>query len=290
MSSAPPPGSWPPPSAAVELPHAPPPDELPPWPAWTAPAALLTAFALAVVGGLVIAIVSSAFGASLQHPGAAVNIAATIVQDVAFVGAALYYASRAAPLAAAQFGLRRTSLSSALRWIALAILAYYVFGRVWDALVHVDAKDDRPLKALGADKGTAALVAVCVLVTVIAPIAEEVLFRGYCFTALRSWRGPWLAAVLTGLVFGAIHAGSTPAAFLVPLAVLGFLLCVLRWRTESLLPCIAVHALNNAAAFGVTEGWSAGHTSLLVIAAVAVTLLATVPFVGWPARPAAAHG
>ena len=49
-----------------------------------------------------------------------------------------------------------------------------------------------------------------------------VLLPRLLFTALRNWKGIWPAAILTGLVFGGIHAGSSPAGFLVPLAVLGF--------------------------------------------------------------------
>ena len=91
------------------------------------------------------------------------------------------------------------------------------------------------------------------LVTVIAPIAEELFFRGYFFGALRNWRGSGRRRCSPALVFGGIHVGSAPAVFLVPLAILGFLLCIVRWRTGSLLPCIALHAINNALAFGVDE-------------------------------------
>jgi membrane protease YdiL (CAAX protease family) len=51
------------------------------------------------------------------------------------------------------------------------------------------------------------------------------------------------------------------------------MLCIVRWRTGSLLPCIALHAANNGLAFGVTENWSGGQTLLLALGAVAVTLL-----------------
>ena len=71
------------------------------------------------------------------------------------------------------------------------------------------------------------LAAIAVLVTVVAPVAEEFLFRGYVFTALRNWRGIWPAAVITGLLFGAVHAGGSDAAYLVPLAFFGFVLCLL---------------------------------------------------------------
>ena len=46
----------------------------------------------------------------------------------------------------------------------------------------------------------------------------------------------WPAAIITGLVFGGVHAGSAPVVDLVPLAGLGFGLCLLYRYTGSLYP------------------------------------------------------
>jgi uncharacterized protein len=250
----------------------------PPWKPWTAPVALLVAFLFAIVGGLIVAIVGAAFGASIDDPPPAVNIVATVVQDGGFIGAALVFAGREGPVSLARFGLRPAALRASLGWMALAFAVYLAFSGAWMSVLDLHQKDNLP-KELGVESSTAALVAVCVLVTVIAPIAEELFFRGYFFGALRNWHGPWLAAVVTGLVFGAIHVGSTPVAFLVPLAMLGFMLCVVRWQTGSLLPCMALHAVNNGLAFGVSEHWIAWQVLLLISGATAVVLLAAMAVV-----------
>jgi CAAX protease family protein len=261
----------------------------PDWPAWTAPVVLLAAFGLAIAGGVVVALVASAFGAPVENPTPAVNIVATVVQDAAFVVAVLLLARRSGPLVPSLLGLRRTRLRPALGWSALTVIGFFVLSGVWAALVDIKERDQLP-DDLGVHQSTVALVAVCVLVTVIAPIAEELLFRGYVFTALRRWRGPWVAALLTGIVFGLIHVASAPVVFLVPLAILGFLLCLLRWRTGSLLPCIGVHAFNNAIAFGANEAsWSAGQVILLILGAIAVVMLLVWPFVAWGERAAPAR-
>jgi membrane protease YdiL (CAAX protease family) len=276
MSSVPSYGSWLPPVAGP--PEEPPAHDVaaPRWPPWTALLALVVAFGFAIVGAIAIGVVGAIFGASFEDPPPAVNIVATIVQDGAFVGAALLFAHRVGPVLPAQFGIVRARLWPALGWMALAYVAYGVLSQLWAQIVDTDAEDKLPT-SLGVDESTVALVAVCVLVTVIAPVAEEVFFRGYFFGALRNWRGPWPAALLTGVVFGAIHVGSAPVEFLLPLAILGFMLCVVRWRTGSLLPCIALHAINNALAFGVVEDWTAGQTLALAAGAVAVTLLGCRP-------------
>lgn len=253
-------------------------DLQPGWVPWLAPLALVTAFAFAIFGAIAIGAVSAIFGGSFEDPAPAANIAATVLQDAAFIGAALWFARRAGRVLPVQFGLRITPLWSGIGWAALTMLAFYVFSGLWAALLDPSASDTLP-KSFGVHESTAALVAVCIVVTVVAPIAEELFFRGFFFTALRNWRGPWLAAVLTGVVFGGIHAGSAPVVFLVPLGVLGFLLCLLRWRTGSLLPCMAVHAFNNAVAFAVGElEWGVGPTLLLIVGAVGAVLLLALPF------------
>lgn len=276
-------GPWPPPAAGPPggppaTPGQPSGDGGQRWPPWSAWLALLSAYAFAIVGAIGVGLVGTLFGASFSDPPPAVNIVATVVQDGAFVGAALLFASRAGAVLPAQLGFVRTRLGPAIGWMALAYLAYFVLSAVWAVLVHTHQKDSLPT-SLGVNESTVALVAVCVLVTTIAPFAEETLFRGYFFGALRNWRGPWPAAVVTGVVFGAIHLASAPVVFLLPLAIFGFVLCVVRWKTGSLLPCIALHAINNALAFGSSQSWTIGQTALLAVGAVSVTMLACQPLV-----------
>jgi uncharacterized protein len=111
-----------------------------------------------------------------------------------------------------------------------------------------------------------------VLVCVVAPLAEEFFFRGFFFTALRGSLGLWPSAVITGIVFGLIHF---KLEFLAPLAVLGFALCLLYAQTGSLLPCIALHALNNSLAFGVTQGWTWQIPAIMVGSLVLLAAILT---------------
>jgi membrane protease YdiL (CAAX protease family) len=64
-------------------------------------------------------------------------------------------------------------------------------------------------------------------------------------------------------------------AYLVPLALLGVLLCVLYERTQSLYPCMALHCINNSIAFGGAEHWS---WEIPVVAAGALTTIAAVVY------------
>jgi uncharacterized protein len=95
------------------------------------------------------------------------------------------------------------------------------------------------------------------------------------------------AAIVTGLVFGAIHAGSADWEFLLPLGVFGFLLCMLRERTGSLYPCIALHCANNSLAFGVSQDWGWEIPVLFVAALSLISVAALLVRARWTPAPAA---
>jgi uncharacterized protein len=84
-------------------------------------------------------------------------------------------------------------------------------------------------------------------IVLLAPVAEELFFRGFFFAGLRSRWSLWPAALVSGLVFGMVHA-PTGITTVVPLAALGFALCWLYDRTGSIWPCMIAHAINNGLA------------------------------------------
>jgi hypothetical protein len=262
-----------------------PPERTPPWPPWTSIAALVVGFGAAVVAAMIIGGVGAVFGAGFNHPPPAVSILSVIAQDLCLIGSALLFARMSGPPRPSQFGLQPPKrLGSAVGWVVGGYVAFVVLSYAWLSAIGQTNAKDTITDDLGAKGSTAALIGVAFVVTVLAPLAEELFFRGYFFTALRSWKGVWPAAILTGLVFGGIHVGSAPAPFLVPLAVFGFLLCLLYWRTGSLYPCIVLHALNNCLAFGVSQNWD-WQIPVLMVAALTVIAGLILPFGGVRRRP-----
>jgi membrane protease YdiL (CAAX protease family) len=87
----------------------------------------------------------------------------------------------------------------------------------------------------------AAFAANFVVVALLAPVVEELTFRGLGFTLLERF-GRWAAIVLVGIVFGLAH-GLVEA--LPPLVVFGMCLAYLRDRTRSVYPGMILHALYN---------------------------------------------
>ena len=267
-----------PPGAALA--HGEPPEQEPApagaagWSPWLAPVALVGGVVLAAVGGLLVDIPALALGVDVtaSHLPPGLSIADTAVQDAAFVIVAVFLAQLGGrKVSAVLFGLRPTPLWRAVRLMLVTLIAFVALSVVWGALFHV--KEEKLLETLGANESTLLLALSAALTCVIAPIGEEFLFRGFIFTALRNWRGVWTAAVVTGALFGLVHVGSAPALDLVPLAGLGFGLCLLYRSTGSLYPCIAAHALNNSLAFGSLESWAWWQIPLLMIASLLVLAL-----------------
>ena len=89
-----------------------------------------------------------------------------------------------------------------------------------------------------------AYAANAVVIAVIAPIVEELMFRGAGYSLLARF-GQVVAIVAVGVLFGLVHG---LIAGLVVLSVFGIGLAWLRAKTDSVYPCIAVHALFNAVA------------------------------------------
>lgn len=138
-----------------------------------------------------------------------------------------------------RLGVRRFKLS-AFGWMGLAIVAYLTFAALYVALV-VEPKQEDIAESFGP-------VGVQVLLIVIAAsVSEEVCFRGMLFGGLRERLPKYAAALVAGLVFGALHA-LTGITAVPPLIFFGFVLCLLYEKTGSIVPGIVLHALNNSVA------------------------------------------
>ena len=85
------------------------------------------------------------------------------------------------------------------------------------------------------------VLAVATMV-VVAPVVEEIVFRGLLFGALAPRLGVFAAAVVTALLFGFVHGD--PVLF-PALAALGFVAALAYAATGNLIVPIILHALNN---------------------------------------------
>jgi CAAX protease family protein len=91
--------------------------------------------------------------------------------------------------------------------------------------------------------------ALSIAAATLAPFCEEVAFRGWLLTALRTRHSTRAAVVLSGLLFAIMHLD--PVRFSGVLA-LGVLYAWLTWRSGSIWPAILAHATNNGLGLALT--------------------------------------
>ena len=91
-----------------------------------------------------------------------------------------------------------------------------------------------------------ALSLLALTAVVLAPLFEEVIFRGTLLPVLARRTGSVTGVVLSGLLFGMAHISIGELA---PLTVLGIGLALVRLSSGRLLPCVLMHALWNAVTF-----------------------------------------
>jgi len=86
-------------------------------------------------------------------------------------------------------------------------------------------------------------LAVMVMAIIVAPVAEEVIFRGYLYPVGKRYAGPFFAMVLSSLIFAALHGhtASLPALF-----TLAMCLGLAYEKTGTLLVPMVMHAVFNA--------------------------------------------
>ncbi len=81
---------------------------------------------------------------------------------------------------------------------------------------------------------------------IIAPIAEEIVFRGYMYKAFRDRFKMWYAILLSAALFAVIHLEWRAA---LSLFVIGIVLAYVYEKTGNIMAPITLHILNNAVAF-----------------------------------------
>lgn len=122
-------------------------------------------------------------------------------------------------------------------------------------------------------------IAICIM----APFVEELVFRGAIERTLLTKTKPIWAITISALMFALVHANPAqmPHAF-----IIGLILGWIYWRTGSILPGIALHWVNNTAAYAVyriAPEWADASlidifgTNQKVIMAIGFSLMIMIP-------------
>lgn len=139
-------------------------------------------------------------------------------------------------------GLRRpSSWGLAAGLIVLVLIGVFALSAILSPLLHPGEEQGLVPKTWHPDRA-APFVANFLVVAVLAPIVEEITFRGLGYKLLEPF-GKWTAILLVGLLFGLAH-GLVEA--LPILAAFGAGLAYVRMRTGSVYPGMIVHGAFNS--------------------------------------------
>jgi membrane protease YdiL (CAAX protease family) len=201
---------------------------------------VLLALAAGLVLGIPVVIADQPSGGELSDSAnALVQLATAIGFLLVPVAVALWRGAATVQEALRRLGVRGFPRSSG-KWMLAAVGAYLLFSTVYIALIGQPKQKDIA-------EGFGAVPVQVLLIVLAAPISEEVCFRGMLFGGLRERMPRLLAALISALVFGGLHA-TTGISAVPPLIAFGFILALLYEKTGSIVPGILLHMLNNSVA------------------------------------------
>ena len=216
------------------------------WGPRDAVAALLCVPVVLLVSGLVLALLPDV-------PGSVGVVAGTLLLGLAAAGVAQRPARQSGGAERA-LGFDLPEWTDAGRMVGWALLllvaqalALYLVSAAIPRLRGVEASNTDFLEGVS----PTALVLIILAAVLLAPVIEELLFRGVVLRGLMLRLGFWPAAALSSTFFGLFHATGTgieAVPVMVATGVFGLGLCLLVRRTGRLGPAIGVHALRNALA------------------------------------------
>ena len=245
----------------MNAPLPPPPDELlvehaPPratWRWWEAVIVTILGFVLgSLVSVPVFLALGGASGQRMNGPGAAAGAVTYVVLVISLI-VWLQVAHRGwwRSIGWPARGNRLREAASGVGWgfasqIGITVAAYFVVS----ALAAISGRDVEVPRQVDPSLTGWAVVALVVYAVVMAPLAEELVFRGLIFRSVADRRGFWPGAFASAIPFGLIHVVPGEAldvsVLVVMMMITGLAWAWIHWRHHNLLVNIATHAAFNA--------------------------------------------
>jgi uncharacterized protein len=215
---------------------------LTPWRAWAGSWASLGIFLGAVLSVGIFVLIAIGMHKSLED--VLVNIVGTLIQQLAMISLTLYAATRYGGKAFDVLALRQPA--QGLKSYPLAFGMLILLTLFMNAVVHqLDPNSFNADVQVYKDMMRSPWWWLAlILVGVGAPLSEELLCRGFLFSALSASKlGKWGAAAVTSLAFAIVHPYSVTGV--IQVFMIGFLFAVVLIRTGSLRVTMVCHALYN---------------------------------------------
>lgn len=172
-----------------------------------------------------------------------VLLLAVFLGEAAMIVPAWWFGPRKHGGGLAALGFRRVAIGKLLWMTALGLAIAFGFNALWSIALERLGWATQPELVPVFGQGFAGYIAALVIASGVAPLAEEVFFRGFLQAGLENRFGAWVAIIVTAVLFALVHIlpGVLP-----PIFVLGLIFSILRFETDSLWPSIVLHAAFNA--------------------------------------------
>jgi uncharacterized protein len=146
----------------------------------------------------------------------------------------------------ARLGLRAFPAMRGIAWVIGGLLVILAINAVWEGIRQQFGWPGQPdfLPIFG--EGIGGLLLALFLGGVVAPVAEEVFFRGYLYAGARHVWGVAWGAIVSSVVFAVVHV--VPGV-LPPIFVMALIFVLIYERTRSIWPGIILHGVVNSLAF-----------------------------------------
>lgn len=153
------------------------------------------------------------------------------------------------------WGRHHATLGRAIRWnlpgrrqAAYALLlggGMAIFSNLAEVVLHRWIPKSLPIEELFSDRSSALLLAGFGIL--IAPLVEEIAFRGFLYPAIARWSGVVPAVLFTGAAFAMLHGAQLAYSWapLLPIFIVGVVLTITRAATKSVATCVIVHTAYN---------------------------------------------
>jgi membrane protease YdiL (CAAX protease family) len=154
------------------------------------------------------------------------------------------------------WGRHKTSLAEAVHWnlptqrriwtfALLTGTALALISDIGEVVLHRWIPDSLPITEFFKDRPSALLLGAFGIL--VAPLMEELLFRGFLYPALARWTGTVVSVIITASAFTLLHGAQLGYSWapLLLIFVVGVTLTVTRMRTNSVATCVIVHMTYN---------------------------------------------
>ena len=202
-----------------------------------------------VLGAVVIGSTTAAYGKDTLEAMLAEAAAVVILDTVLVITVLLVISRRGAGLRDLGFRAPQRGWPRLLGVVVLAYFAAIGVVNIYGILIDAFGLDWlKPGTQLGSDfyQHDSVVILTGIAIVFMAPVAEEIFFRGFIFGALRRYMNLPLAGLISGTLFAMAHGDP---GLVLPFAGVGLVLAYVYEKSGSLFASIGVHFVFNSISF-----------------------------------------